>query len=138
MRVDEDAIETLSPEECRRRLSEGGVACLALPEVDGAPVLRPVNFVLDDDALVVRTGEGRIFDAAQRSVPAALLLHGIDKLEHTGWSVIATGALTEREGDARHDALPLRAWAPGRKERFVALALEELSGLRILPGRGNR
>jgi nitroimidazol reductase NimA-like FMN-containing flavoprotein (pyridoxamine 5'-phosphate oxidase superfamily) len=130
----DDPIETLSDDECQRYLREGGVACLGL----SATALRPVNFVLDEKALVLRTGEGRILDAARGRQGAGLMLHGIDKLEHTGWSVVVRGVLVERPTDDRHLALPLRPWASGKKDRFVALLAHEISGRRIPPGRGNR
>ncbi len=132
------AVRALSVDECWRRLSEGGIACLGLSAAGEPPVLRPVNFAVDGELLIVRTGEGRILDTARRRDGASLLLHGIDKLEHTGWSVVACGILQERESDARHLALPLRPWASGQKDRFVALRVEEVSGLAIPPGRGNR
>ena len=101
-------VRQLAEDECWRRLSEGGVACLGLNAPGEAPVLRPVNFAVDGDVVIVRTGEGRIMDTARRCDAASLLLHGIDKFEHTGWSVVASGILHERESDTRHLALPLR------------------------------
>ena len=105
---------------------------------DGAPDLRPVNYVLDGDAVVVRTGEGRILEAARRGDAVALEIDQVDRLEHTGWSVIVSGTLVERGADPATRALPLRPWGSGGKDRFVSLSLESVSGRRIPPGRGNR
>jgi len=52
--------------------------------------------------------------------------------------VVVVGGLKELAADDTTAKLPLRAWASGQKDRFVALALEEVSGLRIPSGRGNR
>lgn len=123
--------------ECLRRLADGGVGRLAV-RGDEAPRLRPVNFVLHDDQVVVRTGEGEILRAARRNEPASFEIDGIDGLEHTGWSVVVVGRLSELLSDDAHLALPLRPWASGVKDRFVGLSLEELSGMGIPPGRGNR
>ncbi len=133
----EDGILVLDERECRRLLAPGGVGCLGLPGT-GAPILRPVNFALHDEALVVRTGEGPILDAALRGDAAAFETDGIDRLEHTGWSVLVTGRIAALPTDETTLALPLRAWASGRRDRFVAIQLEEVSGRRIPPGRGNR
>jgi nitroimidazol reductase NimA-like FMN-containing flavoprotein (pyridoxamine 5'-phosphate oxidase superfamily) len=133
----DDGLLILSRAECLRLLQPGGVGCIGLPD-RGAPLLRPVNFALQGDALVIRTGHGRIMEAAQRTDPASLESQAIDPLEHTGWSVIVTGKLAELPTDAVTLGLPLRAWASGRKDRFVALTLDEVSGLRIPAGRGNR
>ena len=73
------------------------------------------------------TGIGRIASAAGAEF-------AIFDMEHTGWSVIATGSLRELPIDAGLRALPLRAWASGRRDRFVALAIKEISGRRLAPG----
>jgi len=115
----------------------GGVGCLGMPG-PGAPILRPVNFALDGEALIVRTGEGTILDAARRGDPASFELDGIDRLEHTGWSILVTGVLAERPTDEAHLRLALRPWASGQRDRFVSLSLDEVVGRRIPSGQGNR
>lgn len=130
-------LERFDDRECRRRLADGGVGRLAMRGT-GAPELRPVNFVLRGDEIVIRTGEGMILEAARRGDAASFEIDGIDPLEHTGWSVVVVGKLAERPTDDDHLRLPLRPWASGRKDRFVGLSLERLSGLRIPAGRGNR
>lgn len=134
-----EGLDILGAAECRRLLAEAGVGCLALPG-DGAaaPELRPVNFVLHGDALVVRTGESRILEAARRGDPVAFEIDGIDRVEHTGWSVIVTGKISEHAADQATRALPLRAWGSGAKDHFVSIPLESVSGRRIPAGRGNR
>lgn len=130
-------LENLAGDECRRLLRGGGVGCIGLASAE-APVLRPVNFALHGDAIVVRTGEGRILTAAARGEAAAFVVDAADPLEHTGWSVIAEGKLSVLATDEVTLGLPLRAWADGTKDRFVSLSLDQLSGRRIPAGRGNR
>ena len=130
-------IETFEAAECRRRLRVAGVGRIAM-RGDGAPEVRPVNFTLRDGHVIIRTGDGAILAAAQRGETAGFEIDDIDRLEHTGWSVVATGKLFELPTDDEHLALPLRPWASGRKDHFVGLTLDRLSGLRIPPGRGNR
>lgn len=132
-----DGLEVLSADECRRLLSQTAVGRLAMVG-DRVPELRPVNYVLEGDAVVVRTGEGRILQAARRGEAAALEIDDVDPLEHTGWSVIVTGTLRERTADEGTRALPLRAWGSGAKDRFVSVAIETVSGRRIPSGKGNR
>ena len=131
-----DGLLVLEPDECRRLLDRGGIGRLALPGAS-APELRPVNFLLEGDAVVMRTGDGVILAAARRGDAVAFEIDAIDPLEHTGWSVLVTGKLTERAADAATRALPLRAWAPNPKDRYVSLALESVSGRR-LPGAKGR
>jgi len=132
-----EGLEILAPDECRRLLSAAGIGRLAMPG-RSFPELRPVNFVLDGDVLVVRTGEGTILQTARRGDPVALEIDGIDRLEHTGWSVVVTGTLRERPADGVTRALPLRPWGSGKKDYFVSISLESVSGRRIPAGRGNR
>ena len=56
----------------------------------------------------------------------------------TGWSVVASGKLREYLEEREGTAPPLRAWASGTKERLVVFRIDEVSGLRIPAGRGNR
>ena len=128
----EQGMEVLPIDECERRLAAGGVGILALAGID-APVLRPVNFVLHEGSLWIRTGEGQILAAAQSGEPASFVLTEIDRFEHTGWSVVATGKLAERSASGADD-LPLRPWARAEKHHFVGLAIDRISGRRIAVG----
>ncbi len=130
-------LETLEREDCQRRLAEGGVGRVALRGQD-APEIRPVNFVLRDDRIVIRTGDGIILAAARQSEAASFEIDGIDPLEHTGWSVVVVGKLGELASDEDNLELPVRPWASGQKDRFVGLSLDRVSGIRIPSGRGNR
>lgn len=130
-------LEIFDLDYCRRRLAEGGVGRLAV-RGEEAPEIRPVNFVLRNDAIVVRTGEGIFLTAARRSEGASFEIDGINALEHTGWSVVVVGKLGELPSDDAHLGLPLRAWASGQKDQFVGLSLDRVTGLRIPSGRGNR
>jgi nitroimidazol reductase NimA-like FMN-containing flavoprotein (pyridoxamine 5'-phosphate oxidase superfamily) len=130
-------IEIFAEAECRRRLQGVAVGRIAMRGED-APEMRPINFVLRGDDVIIRTGDGLILAAAQRGESAGFEIDDIDPIEHTGWSVIVTGKLFELPTDEEHLSLPLRPWASGLKDRFVGLAMDRISGLRIPPGRGNR
>ena len=130
-------IQTLTRAECLHRLGPGGVGRIALPG-EGAPILRPVNFALHEGQVLIRTGEGTILAAADRGDAASFEIDGIDSLEHTGWSVVASGKLREYLEEREGTAPSLRAWASGTKERLVVIRIDEVSGLRIPAGRGSR
>ena len=137
MTAEAPKLEALSSEDCHRLLGDGGVGRLAFPGKEW-PVLRPVNFLLVEPRVVIRTGEGAILEAGRRGLPASFEIDGIDPLEHTGWSVLATGRLQEIPAQWSDPSVPLRAWGSGLKDRFVALELQDVTGLRIPSGRGNR
>jgi nitroimidazol reductase NimA-like FMN-containing flavoprotein (pyridoxamine 5'-phosphate oxidase superfamily) len=131
----ESGLEILSEADCRRRLAAGGVGILALCGL-AAPVLRPVNFALHEDWILVRTGVGQILQAAIGAEPASFTICEIDRLEHTGWSVVVTGKLVERSSLAAVEEAPLRPWARAEKHHFVGLSIDEISGRRIAVGPG--
>ncbi len=130
-------IENLTRDECLELLHDTGTGCLAFAS-DGAPKLRPVNFIVDDWSIIVRTGEGQILDAAREGRHASFQVLGTNGFEHTGASVNVAGKLEELETNELLLALPLRPWASGQRDRFVKLSVAQLSGRRIPPGRGNR
>jgi hypothetical protein len=130
-------IQILSRDDCTQRLRAGGVGRIALPSL-GAPILRPVNFALHEGRVLIKTGEGTILRAAERGDAVSFEIDAIDALEHTGWSVLAVGNLRTYHEDREGPAPPLRAWASGVKEDLVVIEVDELSGMQIPPGRGNR
>lgn len=131
----ENGLEVLSIGECQARLGAGGVGILALRGV-AAPILRPVNFALHEGWILIRTGAGQILEAAVGCEPASFTISEIDRLEHTGWSIVVSGKLVERSNLGRVDNAPLRPWARAEKNHFVGLSIDEISGRRIAQGPG--
>jgi len=132
----EDGMELLAIPECEHLLGAGGVGILALSGV-AAPVLRPVNFALHEGWVLIQTGEGQILEAAQSTEPASFVISEVDRLEHTGWSVVVTGALVERSSIDEVGDVPLRPWARAEKHHFVGLSIDQISGRRIAAGPGS-
>ena len=97
----------------------------------------PVNFHLDGERILVRTGRGSKLDAALRNVVVAFEVDDFDPIDHSGWSVAVTGVATE-VGDpteldaARHE--PIARWAPAGDEAVIAISTELVSGRRIPTG----
>jgi nitroimidazol reductase NimA-like FMN-containing flavoprotein (pyridoxamine 5'-phosphate oxidase superfamily) len=131
--VDESGLEILEPDECIRLLEPGGIGRLAWVEAS-RPAIRPVNFALDGNRVVIRTGEGRIHAAAQKRVQASLEVDGLRNVDHTAWSVIVDGDLASA-ADSRVEQLPLRPWAPGPRDHFVQVSIISIGGRRIGPAR---
>jgi nitroimidazol reductase NimA-like FMN-containing flavoprotein (pyridoxamine 5'-phosphate oxidase superfamily) len=126
----EPGLETLSISQCDQLLRAGGVGILALSGV-AAPVLRPVNFAVHGGWVLMRTGEGQILEAAHSAEPGSFVISEIDRFEHTGWSVVVTGKLSEHSAIGPLQDIPLRPWARDPKHHFVGLSIDELSGRRI-------
>jgi len=127
-------MEILGIPECESFLKRGGVGILAMAGID-APVLRPVNFALHGDFILIRTGEGQILEAACACEPASFVISETDRFEHSGWSVVVVGALMERSSLGSVADVPLRPWADDEKHHFVGLSIRDISGRRIAAAR---
>jgi nitroimidazol reductase NimA-like FMN-containing flavoprotein (pyridoxamine 5'-phosphate oxidase superfamily) len=126
-------LELLSEAECLRLLDREPVGRLALTSA-ALPVVHPINYVVSDGTIVFASGAGLKLDAARTGTVACLEIDGFDRWRHSGWSVLATGRLSEitepsRLDEARH--LPLSPWALTTPEAYVQLSIELLSGRRV-------
>ena len=88
--------ETLTRLECLELLQRNHLGRLAfLERVGVVPLITPVNYVLDQDAVVFRTDPGSKLVAAIRGAPVAFEIDGVDEGDRTGWSVIVRGHAVE-------------------------------------------
>jgi nitroimidazol reductase NimA-like FMN-containing flavoprotein (pyridoxamine 5'-phosphate oxidase superfamily) len=131
--VRDDRWQELTDDECRRLLGERHLGRLALVDGDG-PVIFPVNYTLDEGAVVFRTDPGSKLDAAPAGGPVAFEVDAVDERDRTGWSVVVRGQAGEVSDPAdlqRLRALPLYPWAPGTKTRYVRIRPVSVTGRRI-------
>ncbi len=130
-------LETLDRDECLALLALRSLGRLAVV-INGQPLVFPVNFALDGDAIVLRTEPGTKLDGARRG-PVAFECDGTDEPRyHTAWSVLATGDAVEVHDPVdleRIGRLPLVLWSPGPKSIWLRILPATLSGRRILPHR---
>jgi nitroimidazol reductase NimA-like FMN-containing flavoprotein (pyridoxamine 5'-phosphate oxidase superfamily) len=125
--------EILDDDECLRLLADEPVGRIALTSA-ALPVVLPVNFVAVDHTIVFASDPGLKLQAARAGQVACLEIDGYDVLDHSGWSVLATGRLSEITDAAKlrtARSLPLSPWALSAPEHFVELSIELLSGRRI-------
>lgn len=99
------------------------------------PTIVPVNFVVVDDAIVVRTTPYSALGSHGRSSRLAFEVDAVDHAERAGWSVVATGhgeMVEDREQieflRTFHDPQP---WASGARILYLRLVWADLSGRRI-------
>jgi uncharacterized protein len=129
----DDRWQVLSGNECRALLASTHLGRIALVR-SGRPLILPVNFVLDEAAVVFRTDEGSKLDAALQGAEVAFEADGVDKHPQTGWSVVVRGRaehVTDRVDLERLRRLPLVPWAPGAKASYVRIQPDETTGRRI-------
>jgi uncharacterized protein len=98
------------------------------------PVILPVNFAVEGDQVLVRTGRGSKLDAGTRNAVVAFEADDIDPKARLGWSVVVTGVAREVPDDevVRLDLSGLDRWAPGEDGRVLAISLDLVSGRRLI------
>lgn len=133
---DRNGLEVLDRHQCLQLLATVPVGRVGITS-GAVPVVLPVNFALDGDEIVIRTVRGSKYDAAIHNTVVAFEADRFDPIDHTGWSVVITGASRElTSDDDRHRAerLPLRRWAEvdPQRDRFVAIACDVITGRRVV------
>src|SRR4051812_578668 len=133
MEVDRNGLEVLGRDECLRLLANATLGRIAVT-FGALPTVLPVNFWLDGERILIRTGRGSKLDAATREAVVAFEVDDFDPLYHSGWSVAVTGVATEVNAPddlARTSQAPVPRWAPKGDQAVIAISTELISGRRI-------
>jgi nitroimidazol reductase NimA-like FMN-containing flavoprotein (pyridoxamine 5'-phosphate oxidase superfamily) len=122
----------LSPQECRDRLAEGVFGRLAFSTPEGIGIV-PLNYVLRDDLLAVRTTPYSEVARSAVGTVAAFEVDDIDPGRHSGWSVVVTGMLEQADADDLADLFgPLpQPWAGGVRNLHLVMRVRGISGRRL-------
>ena len=119
-------LSELSTEQCLSLLATQPVGRLALSNPGGAPLVVPVNFVVDGDAIVFRTDPGLKLRLLDRG-PVSFQVDFVDPYHRRGWSVLVTGVASLASYlDVAH--LTLESWTGGLTRYWVRLQVVEISG----------
>jgi uncharacterized protein len=127
-------LEELDREQCLDLLARAPLGRLGVV-VAGRPLVFPVNFTLDGDAVVLRTDEGTKLHGA-RNGPVAFECDGIDSEYHTGWSVLVLGDAEEVRHPnevARLERLPVGPWCAAARPIWLRIRPTTITGRRIPP-----
>jgi nitroimidazol reductase NimA-like FMN-containing flavoprotein (pyridoxamine 5'-phosphate oxidase superfamily) len=128
-----DRIVEMTERECMQMLAANHFGRVAVNDREG-PVVLPVNYVLDGDSVLFRSGMGTKVEAGARGSPASFEIDAVDERTRTGWSVVARGTLTdvyEPVEIERARRLPLEPFAGGERPHYLRLLIYELTGRRI-------
>ncbi|MFF8772295.1 pyridoxamine 5'-phosphate oxidase family protein [Kitasatospora sp. NPDC015120] len=108
--------------------------------VRALPAIRPVNHLLVDDTIVIRTHDGAALSAALGSEEAGVVVayeaDAIDPVTRLGWSVVVTGfarPVTDPVRLARYRAL-LSPWVDASMDHTVAIQPDLVAGYRLVAG----
>src|SRR4051794_17427749 len=129
-------IEILDTDECRRLLAQDEIGRLAVV-IGATPMIFPVNYALDGDAIVVRTMPGSRLDVGQGH--AAFEVDCFDRDRKSGWSVLVTGHLQEvtwyqHKDMERVQALTVEPWAGGDRNLWLRLRPSFITGRHVGKG----
>ena len=119
-------LQELTLEECFDLLASASIGRVAVARPGEAPLVVPVNFTLDDQVVMFRTGPGSKLDTL-REHPASFQVDCVDPYHRTGWSVLVTGFAYE----SAPSGVGLDPWDPGPKEYWVRIVAETVTGRRI-------
>jgi nitroimidazol reductase NimA-like FMN-containing flavoprotein (pyridoxamine 5'-phosphate oxidase superfamily) len=130
---DRNGLQVIEEGECRELLATAAIGRLAL-SVEALPVVLPVNFALQTDGILIRTGGGTKFDAACDQSVVAFEVDGFDAMSHTGWSVLVQGHARILHAPTELHEARLAGLEPGANpaaEAYVKIGLDLITGRRI-------
>jgi transcriptional regulator with XRE-family HTH domain len=125
---------SLTVAECRQYLAGGGVGRFLFVEPGRGPVAIPVNFRMDGDDVVFRTGSDGSVATGVKQSPVSFDVDHLDDSLGEGWSVLVTGearVVTDPGELARAAALNIEPWAGGDRPVYVRLTASRVTGRRI-------
>jgi uncharacterized protein len=100
------------------------------------PAAHPVNYLLDGEEIVFRTGGGAKLAAAARGAVVGFQADDINLERRSGWSVLGVGEAYEIVDPDRLSALADRLptpWVSGRTGHCISIPLQRLTGRWLFP-----
>ncbi len=125
---DTGRVQELDRAACLALLGSQQIGRVVLPGAE--PFVVPVNYTLVDELVVFRTDvDSHAASAAGTSI--AFEADAIEAASEAGWSVVVSGRLEDVSeqvaGDGRFGQV-LEPWAPGPKDRWLAVHIASISG----------
>lgn len=106
---------------------------------DALPAIRPVNHIVDDGQVIVRTRlasnvSRSVRSSADATVVVAYQADDLDAQQRIGWSVVVTGLatiVTDPERVGRYEEM-LRPWVNMAMDTVIAIEPQIVAGIRII------
>jgi nitroimidazol reductase NimA-like FMN-containing flavoprotein (pyridoxamine 5'-phosphate oxidase superfamily) len=128
-------VEDLPATVCWQLLRAGEFGRLAFTAHSGAPVILPVNYVVHEQAVVIRTGPGPKLGAAGRADLVAFEIDEIDVVSRTGWSVVVSGRARQVRSQREREELDkvgVTPWAAGPRDEYVVIEPRHIAGRQLV------
>ncbi len=126
-------LEVIDRDGCLELLAGESLGRVAVVD-GGEPVIFPVNYAVDGEHIVFRTGVGSKFHAAVRGAKASFEVDRFDTEAREGWSVVAVGRVEEALGsevERLAATTGLEPWAAGDRDHWMVVVASRLSGRRV-------
>jgi len=134
---DVGGLDELDEKECWRLLATQQLGRIAVV-VGHYPLVFPVNYALDGEAIMFRTATGTKLHAIHSS-NVTFEVDEIDVVHRGGWSVLVRGTANEM-GPRQYplstdgvEAAGASPWAPGERSHLVRIVSYQITGRRIRP-----
>jgi transcriptional regulator with XRE-family HTH domain len=127
-------LHELTPAECRALIATGGIGRFVFVQPGRGPVAIPVNFKVDGDDVIFRTGSDSTVAEGTQQQPVSFDVDHLDDALGEGWSVLLTGTVSVITSPAevvRLQALDIEPWAGGDRNTYVRLTPTQITGRRI-------
>jgi len=127
--------EQLDSTEAMRLLADAAYGRVVFT-LNALPAIRPVNHLVDDGRIIIRTRLASAISTTVRSTDGVIVAYeadGIDPQRRTGWSVVVTGrahTLTDPDQISRYERL-LQPWV-NHADTVLAIESDVVTGFRIL------
>lgn len=123
------ALTEIPREECLALLRSVEVGRIAVSRACQGPLVVPVNYVIDGDAVVFRSDAGtKLASLGHR--PVSFEVDLIDALRRTGWSVLVEG-MAEVRVAALDPGPAVASWVPDAKPYWVRIVPRSVTGRRL-------
>ena len=126
-------LEELNRRQCLDLLAGPRVGRLVFTE-DALPAVQPVNYRVWCDDVVIRVAGGAKLAAATRNQVVAFEADEVDPDLRTGWSVTVVGhaePITDVDALVELAGTFLQPWVEGRRDHFVRIRTEKMTGRRF-------
>lgn len=136
---DQQQLEVLDRQECLALLHTVRVGRLVFTE-GALPAVQPVNFRIHHDDVVIRVAGGGKLAAATNNSIVAFQSDELDADLRKGWSVTVVGhanLIVEVDELAEVAGVWLQSWVQGRREHFIRIKTEQITGRRLVDAHGN-
>jgi transcriptional regulator with XRE-family HTH domain len=130
----EPVLTSLTADECRALIARGGVGRVLYVETGRGPVAIPVNYRMDGNDVVFRTGGGAGIADGIRQGSVSFDIDHLDEALGEGWSVLVTGSasvITDPAELERVRSLSIDPWAGGDRPTYVRLRAHQVTGRAI-------